>query len=197
MKTTPPPVVDTNYERLKHRLAFFERFHSEEPCQRQKSILQKQLESFLWSLPEIKSLKTATPQDIINFLIWRDKYGKTMVHLANCTRLLEKNGNHSQACNCPRNLAVGTVGNNIGKLRSIFKENGRGSYWNDDFQTGNPASHYSVKRYQTLVLEEQVVARTFPSLVFPIFLDKLSKLCSYLRDLIIAPQKSLLKDIAL
>ena len=184
-----PPLVDTNYEGVKHRLESLERFHSEKPYQRQKSGLQEQLESFLWSLPEKKSLKTATPQDIIKFLIWRDKFGKTVVHLANCTRLLEKNGNHSQAYNCPRNLAAGTVDNNIEKLRSIFEENGRGSYWNDDFQTGNRASHYSVKRYQTFVLEEQVVARTFPSQVVPIFLDKLSKLCSYLRDLIIAPHK--------
>ena len=125
-----------------------------------------------------------------------------MVHLANCTRLLEKNDNHSQAWNCPRNLAAGTVDNNIGKLRSIFKENGRGSYSNGDFQTGNPASHYSVKRYQTLVLEEQVVARNFPSQAVPIFLDKLSKLCSYLRDLTIAPHKKpsgryiLVRDLA-
>ena len=114
-------------------------------------------------------MKTATPHDIIKFLIWRDKFGKTVVHLTNCTRLLEKNGNHSQACNCPRNLAAGTVDNNIGKLRSIFKKNERGSCWNNDFQSGNPAFHYSVKRYQTLVLEEQVVARTFPSQAVPIF----------------------------
>ena len=59
-----------------------------------------------------------------------------------------------------------------------------------------------MKRYQTLVLEEQVVARTFPSQAVPIFLDKLSKLCSFLIDLIIAPHKNpseryiLVRDLA-
>ena len=66
---------------------------------------------------------------------------------------------------------------------------GEVSYWNDYFQTDNPASHYSVKGYQTLVLDEQVVTRTFPSQAASIFLDKLSKLCSYLRDLMVAPNK--------
>ena len=181
----PPPLVDTDTERVKQRMESLEKFHSEKPYQRQKSSLQKQLESFLWSLPEHKSLKTATPNDVISFLIWRDKFGKTVVHSANCPGSIDKTHN----CNCPKNLAAGTIDNNIGKLRSIFQENGRGTFWNDDFQIGNPASHHSVKKYQALVLEEQTIARTFPSQAIPIFLDKLSKLCSYLRELIVAPNK--------
>ena len=52
---------------------------------------------------------------------------------------------------------------------------------------GNPAAHCSVKRYQSLVLEEQTTARTFPTQAIPIFLDKLRIICSYLRDRIVTP----------
>ena len=42
-----------------------------------------------------KSLKTATSQDIIKFLIRRDKFGKMVVHSPNVLPLLENNSNHS------------------------------------------------------------------------------------------------------
>ena len=44
-----------------------------------------------------------------------------------------------------------------------------------------------MKRYQSLVLEEQTTARTFPTQAIPIFLDKLRVICSYLRDRIVTP----------
>ena len=52
---------------------------------------------------------------------------------------------------------------------------------------GNPAAHPLVKRYQSLVLEEQTIARTSPTQAIPIFLDKLRVICSYLRDRIVTP----------
>ena len=77
-KTAPPPLVDTSYERVKRRIEFLERFHSEKPHQCQKSSLLKQLELFLWSLPDKKSLKTAMyparHHQILNIegQIWKD-----------------------------------------------------------------------------------------------------------------------------
>ena len=75
----------------------------------------------------------------------------------------------------------------MGKLRSIFRENGRGSTWNEGLHLGNPAAHLSVKDYHRAVLEKQTLARTFPVQATPLFLDKLRSLCSYLRDLAIYP----------
>ncbi len=69
-------------------------------------------------------------------------------------------------------------------MRTIFKDNGRGSCWNADLHLGNPAAHYSVKEYHTLVLEKQTIARTFPIQAKPIFLDKLIHICHHLKSLI-------------
>ena len=55
----------------------------------------------------------------------------------------------------PRFLAAGTIDNNIGKLKTIFKELHRGSHWNDDLNVGNPAAHPTVKKYLLMVLEQQ------------------------------------------
>ena len=82
---------------------------------------------------------------------------------------------------------MGTIDNNIGKLRSIFRENGRGSTWNEDLHLGNLAAHLSVTEYHRAVLEEQMMARAFPVQATSLFLDKLRSLCSYLRDLAIDP----------
>ena len=51
---------------------------------------------------------------------------------------------------------------------------------------GNPAAHHQVKQYLKLVSEEQAEARVVPKQATPIFVDKLSKLCSYLRNLVFA-----------
>ncbi len=175
--------MDTEPERVKARLNKLTAYHSKKPYQKQRSSLQKQLESYLWSLAERKTLKTANPNDIISFLIWRDKFGKTVLHTQNC-------GQPSGAvlsCQCLKVLSAGTVDNNIGKLRAIFKDMGRGVAWNDDLQTGNPAAHHTVNRYKSLVLEEQTIARTFPFQAIPIFLDKLKLLCTHLRSMVQTP----------
>ena len=115
--------MDTEPERVKARLDKLTAYHSSKPYQKQKSSLQKQLESYLWSLEKRKTLKTATPNDIISFLIWRDKFGKTTLHKENC----EKTSGAVVACQCLKVLSAGTVDNNIGKLRTIFKDIGRGA----------------------------------------------------------------------
>ena len=168
-------------------MAHLQHYRSEKPYQRQKSAMQKQLESFLWSSPNKKTLSSASPNDIVSFLIWRDKFGKTKVHRNSCQSKNEPGGS-ILSCSCPKVLAAGTIDNNIGKLRALFKEHGRGGTWNDDLNVGNPAAHRSVKEYHSLVQEEQTIARCFPSQAVPLFLDKLKILCSHLRNLIVTPE---------
>ena len=79
--------------------------------------------------------------------------------------------------------------NNIGKLRTIFKEFGRGMSWNDELHLGSPVAHASVKNYYLTILEEQTLARTLLSPAIPIFLDKLKLLCSHLTWLAISPDQ--------
>lgn len=179
----PPPTVDINCQLLDDRRSSLQRFKEAKPYQRQKGSLQKQLESFLWSLPSKRTLALASPEDVVNFLIWRDKFGKTESHLDSCLASRTMN----MPCACHKGLAAGTIKNNIGKLSTIFKENGRGSTWNDDLHLGNPASHPSVKEYYGLVLEEQAMARSFPSQAVPLFMDKLVVLCNSLKNQIKSP----------
>ena len=103
-------------------------------------------------------------------MIWRDRFGKTILHSKDCARF----------------LAAGTINNNIGKLKTIFKDSGRGSHWNDDLNAGNPAAHPVVKKYHLMVLEQQAQERVFPkqSNSMQVILDKLRL---HLRKLSINP----------
>ena len=107
----------------------------------------------------------AFPQDVIGFLIWRDKFGKTIVHADDCSATSEG----KDACICSKTLAAGAIDNNIAKVRSIFRDNGRGSQWKNELKLGNLATHSSVKEYHKLILEKQAQAKIFPLKQFHYF----------------------------
>ena len=119
----------------------------------------------------------ASPRNVVDFLIWRDNFGKTIIHSNDCESRTKKG-----ICKRCRGLAAGTIDNNIGKLKAIFKDNGRGNTWNEDLHLGNPASHFSVKEYHSLILEEQTIARVFPAQATPLFMDKLVDVCDHLKQ---------------
>ena len=102
---------------INNRLQSIQALRASKPYEKQKSALQKELENFLFSLPLSKSLSSAAPQDLVRFLIYKDRKGKTKVHKSTCPLF----GSHSkERCQCPVRLAAGTVDSLIGKLRSIF-----------------------------------------------------------------------------
>ncbi|CAH3172672.1 unnamed protein product [Porites evermanni] len=115
---------------------------------RQKSSIYKELINFLSSLPK--------------FLVWKDNSGKTVVHLLDCPGLGQR---QRVSCSCPTRLAAGTVDSLIGKLRSIFLEEGLGGEWDDRLGIGNPVSHPSIKAY--LKCDEKSKPRLEYSLVRP------------------------------
>lgn len=47
---------------------------------KQKDSLRKEFETFLASLPGHITLATVTPRDICQFLVFKDKNGKTQIH---------------------------------------------------------------------------------------------------------------------
>ena len=111
--------------------------------QKQKCNLYLELKSFLSSLPTPKSPISASPKDVIRFLVWKDSKGKTKVHAPSCPNF----GSHSKRkCRCPTRLAACTVNSTIGKLRAIFNSVGRTGDWSG-LSPGNPAAHPSVKKY--------------------------------------------------
>lgn len=175
-----PQSVSLCLPSIDSRLAALRSVRNRKPYQRQKSKLQQKLESFLYSLPTPKSSRAASPQDIIRFLVWKDRKGKTKVHIPACDLFGTK---HARRYACPTTLSAGTVDNLIGKLRSLFVDLGRRGDWNELLGVGNPASHPCIKQYLASIREEQAQARvTTPKQATPFFFDKLKRLCSPLRD---------------
>lgn len=158
-----------------NRLASIRAQRKSLPYERQKSALEKELETFLGSLPSPKTL-----------LVWKDGKGKTKVHIPQCPLF----GSHSKTpCKCPTRLAAGTVDNIIGKLRAIFSNTGRNGPWNDLFGSGNPACDNSVKEYLHFITKEQAAAHVSPKQALSLFFDKLSKLIRHLISEAFSPSK--------
>ena len=97
--------------------AILERFQSfkssagHKSYQRQKSALEQLFSAFLASVFPPKIISSRTADDVIKFLIHKDKSGRTVLHASDCSRVL---------CGYSRRLTVGTVDSLLGKLRSIF-----------------------------------------------------------------------------
>ena len=100
--------------------------------------------------------------------MWKDNSGKTVVHLLACPGLGQR---QRDSYSCPTRLAAGTVDSLIGKLRSIFVEEGLAGEWDDRLGIGNPVSHASIKAYLKCVQEEQAQAWVQPRAAVPLFTD--------------------------
>ena len=146
---------------------------------KQKSALEQEFSIFLHNLATPKFLASALPADVIAFLVWKDRGGKTQVHLLECPNYSHQRVGQG-VCQCPKRLAFGTVDSLIGKLRAIFVEHGRGFEWQSVLNIGNPASDWSVKRYLADVREEQLKARVVPCQAEPFLLEDLMKISSHI-----------------
>lgn len=82
---------------------------------KRKNSLHDVFEQFLRQSDKI--LLSCTPIDVRNVLIWKDKFGKTIVHNVQ-RKYLGQEGKFD--CICPRRLSSGTVENIIVQLKAIF-----------------------------------------------------------------------------
>ena len=164
-------------EAIAGRLESIERTRSSSRYAKQKSALESELCGFLSSLSCPKTLNSALPKDVVAFLIWKDQGGRTVVHKPTCPFI----GNRKAGgCACPKRLAFGTADSLIGKLRSIFAENGRGSEWYALLGVGNPAADRSVKAYLTHVRQEQLQVHVTPQQAEPVLVSDLEMLSRFL-----------------
>ncbi|KAL9987103.1 hypothetical protein ACROYT_G001353 [Oculina patagonica] len=124
---------------IQERFQSFRSSFARKPYQRQKSVLEEQLSVFLSSVSPPKTISSCTSDDIIRFLIHKDKSGRTVIHTPDCSGVM---------CQCPRRLAAGTIDSLLGKLRSIFNGLGR-------LDQANPIAHPRVKEYLKFVRDEQ------------------------------------------
>lgn len=120
---------------------------------------------------------SASPQDLVRFLVWKDKTGKTQVHSVGCPH---RGLQGPSQCGCPHRLAAGSVDSLIGKLRAIFKENDRAGDWEETLGLGNPAASLLVRKYLKCIKEEQGTAGLTPKQATPLFVDKLARLSDHL-----------------
>ncbi|CAB3984669.1 LIGHT-DEPENDENT SHORT HYPOCOTYLS 6 [Paramuricea clavata] len=160
-------------------------FDRESVYDRQKSRLSDLLLQFLRSLPVPKDLMSATPLDLVCFLVWKDKTGTTQVHSMSCPHQGLKG---SFSCECTFRLAAGTVDSLIGNLRTIFKANDCVGDWEGGFGLGNPAASLLVSKYLKCVKEEQAAAGVVPQQAIPLFVDKLARLADHMDSRLVACQ---------
>lgn len=155
------------------------------PYVRQKSSLEREFGCFLANLSPPKNIVSCSPKEVIKFLVWKDKGGRTKVHKTNCSFLGQS---RKTDCDCPSRLAHGTIDAMIGKLRSIFAENERVGVWDPALLVGNPASALGVKRYLTSVRAEQLQARVTPKQAPPFLFPHLVKLSKFIHAKLRDPQ---------
>ena len=86
-----PVVVDNTQDLLRidikeieDRISELGKIRSNKPYEKQKSSTHRELVRFLASLPTPKSLSSSSPRDILKFLVWKDKSGRTTVHQMSC-----------------------------------------------------------------------------------------------------------------
>ena len=135
------------------------------PYQRRKSALRRELLNFLASLSPPRDVSSCTSEEIVKFLISKDKSRKTVLHSRSCSEV---------HCNCPTRLAAGSVDSLLGKLRAIFNNLGR-------LHDSNPVAHSRVKEYLKFIREEQAGKTIVPSQAVPLFFVKFPNLISFLR----------------
>ena len=98
--------IDIDISKINKRVEELNAIREQKPYERQKTALEVELSGFLASLPFAKTLKSTTAQDIIKFLVWKDKGGRTKVHTVTCSHMGQGQGS---SCKCPCRLAAGTV----------------------------------------------------------------------------------------
>ena len=112
-------------------------------------------------------MPSCTAQDIVKFLISKDKSGRAVVHSLSCSK---------SYCSCPKRLAAGSVDSTLCRLRAIFNKLGRA---NDS----NPVARPLVKDYVKFVREEQAGLAIAPCQAVPLFFGKFQRLIAHLRVL--------------
>ena len=156
-----PPVDETAIQK---RFDEFQSVFRSKPYEPQKSALEQQLLKFLGALSPPRAVTSCTAQDIVKFLISKDKSGRTVVRWLSCSK---------KDCSCPKRLAAGSVDFTLGRLRAIFNKLGRA---NDS----NPVAHPLVKDYLKFVREEQARLAITPSQAVPLFFGKFQRLIAHL-----------------
>ena len=92
------PTKTIDHAEIAKRFQEFNDVFKAKPYQRQKSALKQELLDFLASLSPSRDVSLCTSDDIIKFVISKDKTVKTVLHSRSCSEV---------HCNCPTHLQQG------------------------------------------------------------------------------------------
>ena len=172
-QNVPTSKISVDLQAIDNRLEQLKSASLQSAYSKQKCSLRTEFEKFLASLPNSKTILSASPTDINRFLAWKDRHGKTVVHSDGCS---DSHLQSTAKCKCPKRLAFKTVDSHIGKLRAIFKETGRCGEWNSMLGSGNPAASPEVQKYQKASTEEPLQARIAPKQAVPLYSLRVTEL---------------------
>jgi len=110
-------------------------------------------------------MPSTTSEDIVKFLISKDRTGRAVVHVRTYDRTV---------CKCPRRLAAGSADSLIGRVRAIYNKLGR-------FNHANPVSHSLVKEYLKFTRKEQASLAVTPKQAVPLSFTKFKSLIGHFR----------------
>lgn len=122
---------------------------------------RKLMRDLLEFLPEIgasPSLYDVLPRDIIQFLMFRDRSGLTIVHRRTCPLWSTANRAEIQACDCPQRQNATSTSVTRGILQGIFRDAGLVDRWQPATLSGNPVKSAEVEQFIRLNNREQLTA---------------------------------------
>ena len=133
---------------------------------------------------EGKSLTNVTPEEVVDFLIFKEMEGKgrTVVHRETCPRLgtTDLKGCKIQECGT-RHAYDSLRSGYFEKIKSLFEEGGMGGRWNPQRHEGNPAKSLEVENYLSFVKKEQGLAGITPKQAKVILRGKVRQLIQMLK----------------
>ena len=132
---------------------------------------------FFEKMEKGNNLMNEMPDDIRKFLIFKEQWGRTQLHIDTCSfrGIPELKG-----CCCKKTLAAKSVDTILGKIRAILRDIGRSEEWNPVLLTGNPASSPVLKKHIQAITLEQSRSEISRKEAAPMIFDKLGRLCRYL-----------------
>jgi hypothetical protein len=180
--------MNINMYAIQDRSRYLDNLWETSNAKKRKVGVKGNFENFLLHLPQKPTITSCTPEQLRQYLIWKDGDGRTRVHDIHCPFMGDK---VNDKCCCPNRLAVGTVSNLLQKLGDIFDECGRGRMWDDQTDIGNPVKSQLVKRYVKQIAAEQAKAHVLPKQAKPIFLGKIRKIAGYIDNQLLRTDISL------
>eukprot|EP00732_Lithocolla_globosa_P003970 Lithocolla_globosa_v1_NODE_3420_length_1676_cov_2.118445.p1 type:complete len:222 gc:universal NODE_3420_length_1676_cov_2.118445:1223-558(-) len=122
-----------------------------------------------------------SPEIVVRFLISREPFGRTQVHVSLCTFL----GQHGiKQCGCKVTMAWTSVDSLIGRLSRGFNQMQVTAEWDNRLAVGNPVKSFPVRKFLKFVTAEQCESHVTPKQAVIMFSPEFLDLIAYMLSLL-------------